>query len=503
MTRDPEAQSALRNAGFLVIQRGGLLAAGVLFAVLVPRLMGPAAYGRFALVVSLSTLFAMCSTLGFTEVAGRFLPELSRRTDQRDLNRLIGGLLSVRLIAGALLAAAFLGLTLLWLPDLGMGALAAVTAAIFVRAVSHLLFAFFLGLNQAARWGAGELLSRSLLLVFVLPGYALDGFRGACVGLLLTEVATLAVALGWTRPLLAHARLGLDAAHLGPYLRVGLVYFGVNLLLIAFQASGESLVRLVTHDYAEVSYFGISNSIHLSAVAALQQLSLAFTALLATLRAQRADAALREGLRRLVGWTAAGGVAAVFGVLLLGPAVIPLVVGRSFEPVVQTMIPMTVALLPLALSSVAGVVAVTHDRAGVLLLGAALRLAVFWGAGPVLAMRAGALGACEAVLLAYVVQAAYLGWTLRAQMAPAMRTWSACALGGALFLPLVRLRSSLSVDCALFAVALAGFFGVMLLTRVLAVSQVVETWRALGHAGRARKAEAPQGLGGAARSQRR
>ena len=284
---------------------------------------------------------------------------------------------------------------------------------------------------------------------------------------------------------------------------MGLVYFGANLLMIAFQASGESLVRLVTHDYAQVSYFGIANSIHLSAVAALQQLSLAFTALLTTLRAQRADAALREGLRRLVGWTAAAGVAAAYGVLLLGPDLIPLVVGRSFEPVAITLIPMTLALLPLALSSVAGVVAVTHDRAGVLLLGAALRLAVFWGVGPLLVMRAGSLGACEAVLLAHLVQAAFLGWMLRAQMAPATRSWAACLAGGALFVPLVWLRSSALVDVALFVGALAGFFGLMLLTRVLAIGQVVETWRALGQAGRARRGSAAQDLGGAAGSPRR
>ncbi len=503
MTRPPEAQSALRNAGFLVIQRGGLLAAGVAFAVLVPRLMGPAAYGRFALVFSLSTLFTMCSTLGFTEVAGRFLPELSRRADSRDLRRLVSGLLSIRLIAAALLAAAFFGLTTVWLPDLGGGALAAVTAAIFVRAVSHLLFAFFLGLNQAARWGAGELLSRSLLVVFVLPGYALGGFGGACVGLLLTEVTTLVIALGWARSLLPLGRPRLDGRYLGPYLRVGLVYFGVNLLLIAFQASGESLVRLITHDYTEVSYFGIANSIHLSAVAAIQQLSLAFTALLITLRAQKAEAALREGLRRLVAWTTAAGVAAVYAVLLIGPDLIPLVVGRSFQPVASALIPMTLALLPLALASVGSVVAVTHDRSGVLLLGAALRLAVFWGMGPLLVMRTGSLGACEAVLLAYCVQAVYLSWMLRAQLWPAVRSWAVCVLAGALFLPLVWLRSSIFSEVTLFAGAVTGFFAVLLVTRVLAVSQMIETWRALGQAGRARPREPLQDFGGAAGPSRR
>jgi hypothetical protein len=67
----------------------------------------------------------------------------------------------------------------------------------------------------------------------------------------------------------------------------------------------------------------------------------------------------------------------------------------------------------------------------------------------------------------------------------------------------VWLRSSIPVETALFVGGLAGFFGLLLLTRVLAVSQIVETWRSLGQAGRARRTDTLQDLGGAAGSPRR
>ena len=81
---------ALRNAGFLLIQRGGLIAAGFLFATVVPRLMGPELYGRYSLVLSLTTLFVASSALGFTEVVGRHEPGLRAKPDPTDLRRRFG-----------------------------------------------------------------------------------------------------------------------------------------------------------------------------------------------------------------------------------------------------------------------------------------------------------------------------------------------------------------------------------------------------------------------------
>ena len=45
MTERP-GRAALRNAGLLLVQRTGLVIAGVGFAAVVPRLLGPDVYGR-------------------------------------------------------------------------------------------------------------------------------------------------------------------------------------------------------------------------------------------------------------------------------------------------------------------------------------------------------------------------------------------------------------------------------------------------------------------------
>ncbi len=484
------ARVALRNAGLLLAQRGGLVAAGLLFAALVPRLMGPELYGRYALLSSLCTLFVVCSTLGFTEIIGRHVPELCAKPDPAHLRRLIGNLLTVRLAGGAGAAAVYLAVTLFWLRELDPVALAACAAVVFARALSQLLFSFFLGLNQAARWGAGELISRWLLLAFVTAGFALAGFRGACLGLLLSEVAAAAVALWWNRASLSLSWLRLERDYAAPYLQFGLIFFAGNLLSSAFQASGEALVRVVSGDYAQVSYFGLANGVYLTGSSAIHQLSLAFAALLTTLRERGEREMLRDGVKRLVTWLAAGGMAMVFAVLLLGADLVPPVLGQSYGPVAANLVPMTLTLLVLSLSSPAGVVVLTHDRPGVALVGAGIRLAVFWSLGPLLIIWRAGLGACVAVLVASSLQAIYIGWRMRAVMSRSVRAWAATVGLGALFLPLVLLRSSWAIDAVLYAAFLVGYFGVLLFARVITLSEITATFRAIRPAGRARAGEA-------------
>src|SRR4030042_1945729 len=119
-----EARITIRNAGFLLAQRGFHILGSLLFAVLVPRLMGSNDYGRYALITSLSFWFIMLSDLGFPQIMGRYTP----------------------------------------------------------------LFILFLGLNQAARWGMGEIFRHGFIIVSVIIGFYLGGLQGACLGLLLTEL---------------------------------------------------------------------------------------------------------------------------------------------------------------------------------------------------------------------------------------------------------------------------------------------------------------------------
>jgi O-antigen/teichoic acid export membrane protein len=309
-------------------------------------------------------------------------------------------------------------------------------------------------------------------------GALVGGFRGACIGLLLSEGIVLAAGLWWTRAFLSLRRP--DWAYLSPYLRFGLPFFGSNLLSIAFQGSGEALVRGITSDYAQVSYFGVANGAFLTGVAAIQQLSLALVAVLVTLRQEGKSAMVDDAVRRLVSWLTAGSMAVVFASVLLAPDLIPAVVGRAYGPVAANLILMTLTLVVLSLGSSAGVILLAHDRGHVVLAGSALRLASFWTLGPLLIRSHGSLGACIAVLVATALQAAYLGWQVRGQMPRALRAWVVAVTVGAPFVGLVWLRSSAWMNTGLWLAACVAYLGALALARVITREEIAATWRALG-----------------------
>ena len=280
----PETRTTVRNAGWLLLQRGLHILNGLLFAVLVPRLMGPGNYGRFALVSSLVFGFVLFSNLGTTQIIGRFVPELKFKGNMAGIRKLFSSLLTLCLASGCLAACLYFALTALWLHDFDRFNLLIMSVAVLLLAVNQLIFTFFLGLNQAARWGLGDLLRRWITLLMVVPGFYLAGLTGACCAVLLAELALVVIGLGFAQDYLARPQL--DIRYLTPYLQFGLIFYGSSLLQGAFERSSEALVRLASGSYIEVGYFSLAYAIYQMAALTIFQLTLAFGPLLTMLRAQ-------------------------------------------------------------------------------------------------------------------------------------------------------------------------------------------------------------------------
>ena len=477
--KDVAGHVALRNAGFLLVQRGSLVVSGVLFATIVPRLMGPELYGRLTLLLSLATLFVASTALGFPEVVGRYAPTLRTRPDRSGLRRLFGNLTAIRLISSVVATVAFLATTILWLHELDLVALGAAAGAVFARGLSQCLFSFFLGLNQAARWGVGDVLTKWVLVLFVIPGYLTDGFRGACAGLLIGELGVLAIAVWWNRGNLSWRWLRIEPRYIAPYLRFGAGFFGGTLLGILFHGSGEAVIRAISHDYAEVSYFGLANGVFLTAVSMMQQLSLSFSPSLVSLRARGEAEALGEAAKRLVSWLASGAMALVFGVLLLGRDLMPFVLGAFYTSVAINLIPLTLALVAVSLSSTVGIVAMVYDLPLTVLTGAAIRLALFAAFVPLLIVKWASLGACIGIAIASILHAAFLAWRVRFATARALRAWLSTVGLGALFLPLLLLPGGWSVHVALYIFFLGAYFTLLLIAGIVTREEVRATWTAM------------------------
>ena len=174
-----EARITVRNASFLLAQRGFHIVASLLFAVLVPRMMGPGNYGRYALITSLYLWLVWGSDLGSSQVMGRYIPHFMLKREKEKLQKFFSNLLAASLVSGALCACLYLLLTSLWLTDLDLILLITMSAALLLRAAANPFFTLFLGLNQAARWGMGEILRHWFILVLVIIGFYLASLQGA------------------------------------------------------------------------------------------------------------------------------------------------------------------------------------------------------------------------------------------------------------------------------------------------------------------------------------
>ena len=473
-----EARITVRNAGFLLAQRGFHIVASFLFAVLVPRMMGPGDYGRYALVTSLYLWFVWGSDLSSSQVMGRYVPDFMLQGEKERLKKFFSNLLAVTLLSGALCACIYLLSTSLWLTDLDLILLVTVSVTLFFRAAGHPFFTLFLGLNQAARWGMGEILRHGFILVFVIIGFYLAGLRGAFLGLWLTELFVLSVGVWWGKPYLSWKEFRPDVHYLAPYLRFGSIFLIFNLLSAAFQSSGEVLVRLFYPDYEQVAYFGLANNVYLTLGLAIPQFTIAFAPLMITLQAQGKSESVRQWVERLINGLTMGGMFVVFGVLLLGKNLVPLVLGAAYQPVAANLVPLSLTLWAQVLSSVAILLTLVYNTPKIAVMLAFIRLAALWIFGPFLVAKWGSLGGCFAVLLASAIYAGYLTWRLRGMIAYSLRKWASIIGLGFIFLPLLWLESSWLINALLYAVFVVGYSAVLLLLRFVTFAEVTALGRA-------------------------
>lgn len=463
----PNARATLRSVMLILLQRGAIVAGGVLFVAIVPPLMGPAVYGQYLLLTALGTWLALLGGLGITSTISRHVPSLAARESPEALRALLGNLLALRLVSGGAALGIYLGLTLFWLRDLPATALVLVAASVWVQTVGNFFFAVFLGINRPARWVAGDTLRRWLHLALVPLGFSLGGFRGACCALLGAEVVVLAVGMAWTQVGLSGRHLRPRAAILAPHLRLGLAFLGAQVLFAAFHGSGEPMVRVFTDDYREVGYFGLAHGAYLMAVGALSQVSLAFAPVLSRHLDRGATSDLQEWTARLFKGMGVLSVVGAYGGAILAEPLVSLVLGEVFRPVALNLAVLALAGVPLALGSVLGVLTVVHDRPGVSLVSSTLRLAALWGVGVLLLASWGSLGGCLAVLGGTVLHTLCLAVGLRGRVGPGLRSWLASVALGAPFLPVLWLRSTPLVEGVLGAAVILGYGAAIVLARLV------------------------------------
>jgi O-antigen/teichoic acid export membrane protein len=317
----------------------------VVLATVVPRAVGAADYGRFALPLTLVTLGSLALTLGGPTLLARFVPAAAPE-ERLALARAIGARLArgraiqlVVIAVGAGVAAAA------WPDRFDPFTTAVVVASLVLSVATTLALQVPLGLGRTGPWATRYPLQNAVLIVAVLVLHAVAGDEGAVLAILLSTAVAALYALAVVRPM---ATSSAPSVAVPPgAIRFGALQAAGAALVQVAQRGGVVAVAVLVGSDTEVGYAALAVGISLGVTYAVLQ---AFTVSLPHLADGHAGGVQPEReatLRRLAGTL----------LLVIGPAgiivavaldrLVPLVFGDDFRGAVDAFGP-AVALVVLA-----------------------------------------------------------------------------------------------------------------------------------------------------------
>lgn len=388
----------------------------VLLATLVPRLLGPAAYGAFSVALTVVALGSLAMTMGGATLLARYVPgsadppgvaaALTRRL-ARNRGAVLGGLV---LVAAAAVAAGLL-------PPVET---ALVLAALAANVVATLALQADLGLGRPVAWSFRYPLQNAVLVagVLLLHGRVPSGPVVAIV-----VAGTVAALLGLV---VAFPLRRADAPIPDGALRFGVLQAAGGVLAQATQRGGVLVVAVLAGSAVESGYAGLAIGISLAATYAVVQV---FTVTLpvlaevpvgapggaATPRAHTgapethtsaAETHMHAGdahtseraLRRIAAWLLAGVLLVAVAAVPTLHLTVPTVFGPAFAPAAAAFVPALAAVVLAPLNALAIQAAALRLQPGATVRAALAGLVAFALVAALAVPAWGAAGATAATL---------------------------------------------------------------------------------------------------------
>lgn len=378
----------------------------LLLATVVPRVLGPSAYGRFSVPLTIVTLGSLALTLGGPTVLARYVPA-APPAERLALARALGLRLARGRAAQLVAIAAVAGVGALVAPDalppLDVGL---VVLALALNVAATLALQVGLGLGRTGAWSARYPVQNAALIAGVLVLRDSAGGTGGVVAVLLAAVVGAGFAAVAVGPLL---RPPVDPVPVPD----GAIRFGV------LQATGAALVQ-VTHrggvlavallagSAVETGYAALATGIALGVTYAVLQ---AFTVSLPHLADGPADGA-DPALRRLAGGLLAVLLPTSLLVAAILPSLVPTVFGDRYVGAADAFGP-AIALVVLAPASALLVqAAALRLRPDVSAAAGGLSATTFVAVALVTVPSWGATGATSAALAGTAAGTALAAWRL-------------------------------------------------------------------------------------------
>jgi O-antigen/teichoic acid export membrane protein len=461
-----EARQMSRNLSLISINKVIQLMGGALWALIIPRWMGPEAYGQFALATAISLLLWWAGDFGGLEVFGRHLPTL-REKNPEEARQLFAQTFLLRVLVAILLIPLMLVAGPLIAPWLRGWPSFLIAASAGLHIISWTSYHTLYAQNEMGKWSVeiSWRLTVQLPLILLVASYGLVAQMAAYM---FTEIIFLAIAVWWTRAWFSEADFRPNLRFLRPYMRMGVGFWATNVGIILLFRTGTILVQILTGDSVQVSYYDLALVVFFLIFTIVDQLTRAFLPTVSEFEDEGQKQRLGNWLQVVTSWGTALAMLAVVGVQYTADWIMPFILGSDYAASAPVLRIMLLALPALVLVGVGTVATAVRQSARAKIIAIAIGIVIFWGGSAILAPRLGATGAAWALSLGLITYALALFAQVREDL---QFRWGALIAIIALALPLLALTplltSNILLALAVFAAVSLLYLGVCLLLKLL------------------------------------
>ncbi|MGQ0719454.1 MAG: hypothetical protein ACT4NP_19495 [Pseudonocardiales bacterium] len=366
----------------------------VLLATVVPRALGPADYGRFAVALTVVAIGSVAITLGGATLLARYVPAAA--PGERGA---LARALSVRLVRNR--AVLFAVLTVIaaalvtWDPARFPPLLTAlVLIALALNVVATLALQADLGLGHAGAWCARYPVQNAVLVVAAVVLYDAAGTTGAVAAIVVSAVVAFGLGAVAVTPLLRR-RLPPVAVPEGA-LRFGLLQASSGALVQVAQRGGVIAVALLAASSVQTGFAALAIGVALAATYAIVQV---FTVSLPRLAGRSGGLGGAESsLRRLAGGLLVVVVPVAAVAVLAIDVAVPIVFGAGYAGAAGAFGPALAMVVLAPVNALAVQAAALRLRPEATLYAAVAGALGFTGAAVLAVPAWGAVGATAAAL---------------------------------------------------------------------------------------------------------
>ena len=459
--------AAVRVVG---IWKCGEYAALAAFVIIVPRMMGPALYGRLAALVSLMTLLVSTSGLGTGAIFGRFLPEYSATGDQLKARALFIQLFWTRAVLALFLSIGLMVFLPRLIPGLSSLSFAIAGLALLAGATAATCFQVFYGSKQFGKWSSQEPLTRATLLVLLLLLGGAHSLDRAIIAVALTNLVILGLGLFWSQDFFKTERAPIRWDTVWAHLRFGVTVFAGNLLLMTVWRLGETAIVMLSGSSSEAAFFNIANAAVMSANSLIILVFVMLIPVFTTLYVSGKQAAVEESMGRVLKLVTIAAFFAILAAYVAGPLVIERLLGQRFAAVGANLRVLVLGLPATALIALGAARGVILQCPGKTMITNGSALCTFIVAAFLLLPRMVSVGASIAVTLAMFTGAALACYIF--ELTPVLRIarFGRLVLVCAISFAVLTLLPAPILISGIFSAAL--FVGLLFGTGVLQIAEV-------------------------------